>query len=124
MKITKTKLKQIIREEVERRLLNEEPSDYYKDYKSGAISFEEYQQAMDNYKQGSVRSSNKNPYTEYTDEQITALKNALAARGREPSGFLLSMLRKLNTGRRLNGLEISILKNILSETDPESANLF
>ncbi len=44
MKITKARLKQIIKEEL--ALLNEEEADFYRDYKMGLISYEDYQDAV------------------------------------------------------------------------------
>ena len=44
MKITKASLKQIIKEEL--TLLNEEEADFYRDYKMGLISYEDYQDAV------------------------------------------------------------------------------
>jgi hypothetical protein len=68
MKITKRELRQIIKEErallrkkysilttrqlkriIKEVLLLEEPSDYYKDYKSGSISYAEYKQLVRDY---------------------------------------------------------------------------
>ena len=54
MKITRRQLRKIIKE----TLLLEEPSDYYKDYKSGSISYAEYKQLVKDYEN---RSSGDRP---------------------------------------------------------------
>ena len=62
MKITKTRLRQIIKEEVTRAavdagILSEEPSDYYKDYRAGSISYAEYKQLVRDFERGGSRPS-------------------------------------------------------------------
>ena len=47
MRITKRQLRRIIRESV--RLLNEEEYDYYRDYKAGLISREQYEKLVDRF---------------------------------------------------------------------------
>ncbi len=50
MKITKRQLRRIIKE----ALLLEEPSDYYRDYKAGTISYAEYQKLVQDYERGQI----------------------------------------------------------------------
>jgi hypothetical protein len=132
MKITKRQLKRIIKEE-KAKLLKEEPSDYYKDYKSGSISYEEYQQMVKDYERrtgdGPYRGSSyassprKTSYVgaNANKEQIEALETALQIK---KSNFLSSVLDQLKKGRGLSGKQKSIVKKILQKSDPSAVALF
>jgi len=68
MRITKGKLRKVIRE----ALLLEEPSDYYKDYRSGTISYSEYKRLVrdfENRQQGGVTSRSQSPAPLLDDEE-------------------------------------------------------
>jgi len=66
MKITKRQLRKIIRESVRllneeesRRVLNEEEYDYYRDYKAGLISREQYEKLVDRFGGGRGPDGNR-----------------------------------------------------------------
>jgi len=132
MKITKNQLRRIIKEE-RAKLLKEEPSDYYKDFKSGSISYEEYQQMVKDYERatgdGPYRSSSytssprKTSYVgiDANADQIAAIEAALSAK---PNKFLSSVLSQLQNGRGLSGKQKSIVKSIIKKNDPTAATLF
>ena len=103
VKVTKSQLKRIIKEE-RAKLLKEEPSDYYRDYKSGTISYEDYQQMVRDYERSTgdgpyrsdsyARSPRKTSYVGVSanKEQIEALEAALMIK---KSNFLSSVLEQL-----------------------------
>ena len=126
MKITERRLRKIIREAI----LNEEPSDYYRDYRSGSISYEEYQQMVRDYERrtGDVpsRGSSYRRKTSYVGvdanaDQIGAIEAALA---QKPNNFLKSVLSQLKAGRGLSGKQKGIVRKILKKTDPSAVTLF
>ena len=52
MKITKDRVRELIREVLQEQglsVLSEEPADYYRDYKRGSISYAEYKQLVNDY---------------------------------------------------------------------------
>ncbi len=58
MKITKDRVRELIREVLQEEglsVLSEEPADYYKDYKSGTISYAEYKQLVSDFVSGQNR---------------------------------------------------------------------
>lgn len=132
MKITKRELRKIIKEE-KLKLLNEEPSDYYRDYKNGSISYEDYQQLVKDYERktggSGTRNSNYRPPSRKTfyvgsdanADQIAAVEAALSAK---PNNFLTSVLKQLENGRGLSDKQNSIVASILKKQDPLSARLF
>ena len=134
MKITKRQLRQIVKEsKLKLKLLNEEPSDYYKDYRSGSISYEEYQQMVKDYEVrtggSGTRNSNYRPSPRKTyyvgsdanADQIAAVEAALSAK---PNNFLTSVLKQLKNGRGLSDKQNSIVKRIVSKNDPSASALF
>ena len=129
MKITKRQLRQIIKEE-KLRILNEEPSDYYRDYRAGSISYEEYQQMVKDYERrtgggsyGRQRSRRKTSYVgaDANAEQIAAVEKAIETK---PSNFLSSVLDQLKRGRGLSSKQKAIVKKILMKSDAKAASLF
>ena len=129
MKITKRQLRQIIKEE-KIRILNEEPSDYYRDYRAGSISYAEYQQLVRDYEQrtggGSYSRPRRRRKTTYVGadanaEQIAAVEAALK---KKPNKFLSSVLDQLVMGRGLSAKQKSIVRKILMKSDKQAAALF
>jgi hypothetical protein len=132
MKITERQLRRLIKEESQ-KLLNEEPSDYYRDYRNGSISYEEYQQMVKDYESrtggSGSRNSNYRPSSRKTSyvgsdanaDQIAAVEAALSAK---PNNFLTSVLGQLKNGRGLSGKQKSIVKSIIKKTDPSAAGIF
>jgi hypothetical protein len=132
MKISKRVLRKIIKEE-KLKLLNEEPSDYYRDYKNGSISYEDYQQMVKDYEVrtggSGTRNSNYRPSPRKTSyvgsdanaDQIAAVEAALSVK---PNNFLTSVLNQLKKGRGLSDKQKSIVKRIVSKNDPSAAVLF
>ena len=132
MKITRSRLRRAIKEESQ-KLLNEEPSDYYRDYRNGSISYEEYQQMVKDYESrtggSGSRNSNYRPSSRKTSyvgsdanaDQIAAVEAALSAK---PNNFLTSVLDQLKNGRGLSGKQKSIVKSIIKKTNPNAAAIF
>ena len=125
MKITKRQLRQIIKEE-KLRILNEEPSDYYRDYRAGSISYEEYQQMVKDYERrtgggsyGRQRYRRKTSYVgaDANAEQIAAVEKAIETK---PSNFLSSVLDQLKRGRGLSSKQKSIVRKILMKSELKS----
>ena len=94
MKVTKRQLRKIVQEAI----LKEEPSDYYKDYRSGSISYEEYQQMVRDYERrtggGSSGRSSYRRKTSYVGadanaDKIGAIEAALAIGSLGISGTFL-----------------------------------
>ena len=129
MKITKRQLRQIIKEE-KIRILNEEPSDYYRDYRAGSISYEEYQQLVKDYERRTGGGSSSRPRyrrkTSYVGADANAAQIAAveAAIETKPSRFLSSVLDQLQRGRGLSSKQKSIVKKILRKSDADAASLF
>ena len=129
MKITKKQLRQIIKEE-KLRILNEEPSDYYRDYRAGSISYAEYKQMVRDYERrtggGSYSRQRPKRKTSYVGadanaEQIAAVEKAIEAK---PNNFLSSVLDQLKRGRGLSSKQKAIVKKILMKSNAEAASLF
>tara|TARA_R110001592_G_scaffold57545_1_gene174852 strand:- start:11805 stop:12506 length:702 start_codon:yes stop_codon:yes gene_type:complete len=131
MKITKRQLQEISKIAT-KKLLKEEPSDYYRDYKSGSISYEEYQQMVKDYEHrtgdsGSRTTNYRRPRrsiylgSSSNADQIAAVEASLNAK---PNNFLVSILSQLKNGRDLSGKQKSIVKRIVSKNDPSFAALF
>ena len=126
MKVTKRQLKKIVQEAI----LKEEPSDYYRDYRSGSISYEEYQQMVRDYERrtggGSSGRSSYRRKTSYVGadanaDKIGAIEAALA---KKPNNFLQSILDQLKAGRGLSSKQKGIVRKILQKTDPSAVVLF
>ena len=126
MKITKKQLRKIVQEAI----LKEEPSDYYRDYRAGSISYEEYQQMVRDYERrtggGSSGRSSYRRKTSYVGadanaDKIGAIEAALA---KKPNNFLQSILDQLKSGRGLSGKQKGIVRKILKKTDPSAVALF
>ena len=129
MKITKKQLRQIIKEE-KLRILNEEPSDYYRDYRAGSISYAEYKQMVRDYERrtggGSYSRQRPKRKTSYVGadanaEKIAAVEKAIEAK---PNNFLSSVLDQLKKGRGLSSKQKAIVKKILMKSNAEAASLF
>ena len=132
MRLSKRQLRRIIKEE-KLKLLKEEPSDYYRDYKNGSISYEDYQQMVKDYEVrtggSGTRNSNYRPSPRKTSyvgsdanaDQIAAVEAALSVK---PNNFLTSVLNQLKKGRGLSDKQKSIVKRIVSKNDPTTAALF
>ena len=126
MKITKRQIRKIVQEAI----LKEEPSDYYRDYRAGSISYEEYQQMVRDYERrtggGSSGRSSYRRKTSYVGadanaDKIGAIEAALA---KKPNNFLQSILDQLKSGRGLSGKQKGIVRKILKKTDPSAVVLF
>jgi len=127
MKITKQQLRRIIKEE--KALLAEEPSDYYKDYKAGTITREEYEELVRQYNERE-RSYSYRPRQprktvkvglEATKERLDVIRRV---RAKKDSSFLLSISNQLSSGRDLTGKQNAIVRKIVAKHEPESASLF
>ena len=78
MKVTKSELRQIIKEELQR--LNEEESDYYRDYKAGTISRREYEELVDRFQgRGSTAPRGKTKPSDFAVRTIPASAGVKAA---------------------------------------------
>ena len=131
MKITKSKLKELIKEELaflteaaNRPLLLEEPSDYLRDYKAGLITREEYDDLVRQYNQRTYKPRPRKttyvgPYA--NRKKIEAVERALEVK---PNNFLESILNQLKTGQGLSSKQNSIVKRIVAKTFPDDAELF
>jgi len=126
MKITKRQLRKIVQEAI----LKEEPSDYYRDYRAGSISYEEYQQMVRDYERrtggGSSGRSSYRRKTSYVGadanaDKIGAIEAALV---KKPNNFLKSVLDQLKGGRGLSSKQKGIVRKILKKTDPSAVTLF
>ena len=122
MKLTKSKLQQIIKEEVQ--LLQEEAADCLRDYRLGGMTEEEYKNCLRRF--GALEEPRRRRYSprktsyvgaESNVEQIEAVKGALQAK---PSKFLDSVLRQLEQGRGLSEPQKKIVRKII----PGSGELF
>ena len=127
MKVTKQQLRRIIKEE--KALLAEEPSDYYKDYKAGTITREEYEELVRQYNERE-RSYSYRPRQprktvkvglEATKERLDVIRRV---RAKKDSSFLLSISNQLSMGRDLTDKQNAIIRKIVSKHEPESAPLF
>lgn len=118
MKITKTQLRQIIKEEA---------ADCYSDYRAGGLTYEEYQDCLkrfaDEEDYGYQRRPRKttNVGASANEDKIAAVQAALAIK---PNKFLKSILTQLQNGRGLSGKQKSIVKSIIRKSDPEAAKVF
>ena len=108
-------MQKIISEAVQ--LLNEEPADYYRDYKAGTISYEQYKRLVRRYEQ---RTGGSRPFrprkTTYVGSganaaKIKAVEDAIAIK---PNNFLDSVLRQLKGGRGLSSKQNAVVRKILS----------
>jgi len=132
MKVTKRQLRKIISEAVQ--LLKEEEADYYRDYRSGLITREEYEQAVAAFRRrsgysGSGRTRRGSGYRSTYDSRtgrarkttfvgsdsnaakIKAVEDAIAIK---PNNFLNSVLGQLKNGRGLSAKQNSVVRKILS----------
>ena len=119
MKITKQKLRKIIREEA---------ADCAKDYRLGTLSRQEYEDCLKRFEEPDDYSYRSYPprKTSYVgadanQAKIVAVQNAIAVK---PNNFLQSVLSQLQRGRGLSSKQNSIVKRILAKSDPEAASLF
>ena len=119
MKITVSELKRIINETA---LLNEEPADYYKDYKAGTITFQEYQALVKRYeaRYGSERDYQRRRPSKTTfvgmganGAKIKAIEDAIAIK---PNNFLNSVLGQLEAGRGLSAKQNAVVRKILGRS--------
>lgn len=119
MKITISELKKIISETT---LLNEEPADYYRDYKAGTITYEQYKSLVRRYEQrfGSERDyrPRRPRKTTYVGAganaaKVKAVEDAIAIK---PNNFLDSVLRQLKGGRGLSSKQNAIVRKILGRS--------
>lgn len=67
MKITRSQLKEIIREEIKH--LNEEEYDIWRDYKAGTLTKQEYERAIADYRKKQQRLS-RHPYSNYKNDLL------------------------------------------------------
>jgi len=120
--LTTNELKKIIKEEIS--LLNEEEYDYYRDYRAGTITRDEYLQLVKDFQRtSSPRYSRKTSFVgaEANEAQIAAIESALEAK---PNNFLNSILSQLKAGRGLSSKQKGIVKKILKKVDTELVSLF
>jgi hypothetical protein len=117
MKVTKRQLRKIISEES--KLLKEEEYDFYRDYRAGLISREEYEQAVRNFQRRSGYSTRprRTRKTTYVGSganaaKIKAVEDAIAVK---PNNFLNSVLKQLKAGRGLSAKQNAIVRKILSK---------
>jgi len=125
VKITKNKLRKVIKEESV-RLLKEEGADCIKDYiamgYSRAEAYKEcgaYAEKDSGYRRTVRRTTHVG--ADANADQIAAVEAALIAK---PNNFLKSILTQLKNGRGLSGKQSSIVKSILRKSDPEAAKMF
>ncbi|MBP05027.1 MAG: hypothetical protein CMA72_09625 [Euryarchaeota archaeon] len=111
MKVTKRQLQKIISEAVQ--LLNEEPADYYRDYKAGTISYEQYQRLVKQYelKSGGASEFRRRRSADRNAPKIEVIKDAIKVKY---SDFLDSILNQLEDGRSLSAKQNAIVRKILS----------
>ena len=127
MKITKRQLKQIIKEE--KALLMEEPSDYYKDYRAGLITRQEYEALVRQYNERESSYSyrprqprkTKKVGLEATRDRLDVIRRV---RAKKDNKFLLSISNQLSMGRDLTSKQNAIVRKIVAKHEPESASLF
>ena len=127
MKITKRQLRRIIKEE--KALLMEEPSDYYKDYRAGLITRQEYEALVRQYNERESSYSyrprrprkTKKVGFEATRERLDVIRRV---RAKKDSKFLLSISNQLSSGRDLTDKQNAIVRKIVAKHEPESASLF
>ena len=127
MKISKRQLRRIIKEE--KALLMEEPSDYYRDYKAGTITRQEYEALVRQYneREGSYSYRPRRPRKtvkvglEATRERLDVIRRV---RGAKDSKFLLSISNQLSSGRDLTSKQNAIIRKIVAKHEPESVSLF
>ena len=113
----------------EKALLAEEPSDYYKDYRAGTITREEYEELVRQYNERE-RSYSYRPRQprktvkvglEATKERLDVIRRV---RAKKDSKFLLSISNQLSMGRDLTDKQNAIIRKIVAKHEPESATLF
>ena len=121
MKISKKRLKQIIKEEA---------ADCVKDYmRMGYSRAQAYEECDDYPERGYGYRSSRPSYRRKTSyvgadanaDQIAAVEAALEVK---PNNFLQSVLGQLEAGRGLSSKQKSIVAKILKKTDPDAASLF
>jgi len=134
MKITKSKLKQLIKEELaflteaaERPLLLEEPSDYLKDLlKTRTITRKQYDDLVRQYNQeekAAPKPKKSNKVGRFANvEKINAISRAL--RSDPKNKFLNSIWHQLYKGYSLSDKQNDIVKDILKRTSPDDVELF
>jgi hypothetical protein len=121
--ISKHDLRSIIKEEVT-RLLKEEEYDYYRDYKAGTITRDEYLQLVKDFQRSSYpQYTRKTSYVgaDANQAQIAAVEAALE---KKPNNFLTSILSQLQAGRGLSAKQKGIVKKILQKVSPDLVSLF
>ena len=124
--VSERRLRMTIRKIVREALLLEEPSDYYKDYRAGTITREEYEDLVRQYEERESGYKRRPAKTTYVGSgantaKIAAVEDALS---KKSNNFLTSILRQLKSGRGLSAKQNSIVKKILAKTDVKAAELF
>tara|TARA_Y100000593_G_C4306214_1_gene335902 strand:+ start:302 stop:937 length:636 start_codon:yes stop_codon:yes gene_type:complete len=110
-------------------LLKEEEADFYKDYKRGSISYEEYKQLVRDFQsnRGAFSGGQRRPARErpqWLVDQIMAVEASIKLK---PNNFLTSILQQLKRpyrGRSLSEKQVAVVKKILGKQNPEWAELF
>ena len=137
MKISKNKLRAIIKEEFEALLEYEqyvdEDGNVYDDEGNVSRRGREFGRRYGGGTYGlrglpsgggyrsRSRQGSTPPNSQKLAAQISAVKTAIETK---PSNFLNSILDQLNRGRRLSSKQNAIVKKIVMKSDPDAANLF
>ena len=110
-----------------RRVIKEEAADCYSDYRAGGLSYADYQDCLkrfaddeDDYR---PRYQRKTSYVgkDANKDQIATVEAILA---KKPNNFLKSVLGQLKRGRGLSSKQKSIVRKIVTKSDPTAAALF
>ena len=105
MKIKKSQLRRVILEA--KKLMTEEPADYYREYKAGLISYEEYKQLVKNYERISG----------FDEPRATPQQQSVAALLRREFGdrdrFISSVISQLDYGRSLSDKQKKVVRQKL-----------
>jgi len=117
MKITKRQL---------RRILTEEPHDWYKDMKSGSITYADYKRMVADWEeeQQGYRQPSRRKTTFVGTDANSAQIAAVEALKPKSQSFLGSILQQLKNGRGLSSKQKAVVKKIMRKRDPASESLF
>ena len=117
-KLTKDQLRKMIAES----LLTEEEYDYYRDYKAGTITYDEYKQMVKDFQSNQPRYQRK---TTFVGRDANSMQIAAVERLAPRSGtFLASILDQLKKGRGLSAKQKAVVRKILMKKDAEAVSLF
>tara|TARA_B100000427_G_C15459484_1_gene573351 strand:- start:417 stop:848 length:432 start_codon:yes stop_codon:yes gene_type:complete len=121
MKITKRKLRKLIKEEMHDCIKDYMRTHGYSRDRAGKECGEEESSRYSGYSRPRYRRKTSYVGASANAEQIEAVEAYLATK---PSNFLNSVLKQLKMGRGLSSKQKSIVKRMLGKKDPGAAALF